>query len=163
MRPTELLNFKRWLLVLISNQRLYVLERDTIIRSYPVSTSKFGPGQKKDSFKTPLGLHRIYKKIGEGVPLGGVFAARKFTGEVAEIPSAGDLITTRILWLEGLEEGKNRGGDVDSRERFIYIHGTPEEHLLGKPASKGCIRMGNRDILELFKIVEEGTPVLILL
>ncbi len=162
MKPRELLELKRWILVILSAQRLYLLEREEIIKSYPVSTSKFGHGQEKNSFKTPLGLHRIYRKIGEGVPVGGVFVARKFTGKVAKIPSPGDLITTRILWLEGLEEGRNLGGDVDTRERFIYIHGTPEEDLLGKPASRGCIRMGNKDILELFEMVEEGTPVLIL-
>ncbi len=152
----------RYILVVVNQQRLYLMEKNHSIRSYPISTSRFGVGFRRDSFKTPLGIHRVYRKIGEGVPLGGIFVGREFTGEVIAFPSAGDLITTRILWLEGLEEGKNRGGEVDTKERFIYIHGTPEEYLLGKPASKGCIRMGNRDIAELFDMVEEGTPVLIL-
>ncbi len=152
---------KLFILVIISEQKLYLIEGNKILKSYPISSSRFGTGFTKDSFKTPLGIHRVYKKIGYGVPLGGVFVGREFTGEIAVFPAEGDLITTRILWLEGLEEGKNRGGEVDTKERFIYIHGTPEEHLLGTPASKGCIRMGNRDIAELFDLVEEETPVLI--
>ncbi len=148
--------------MVLGEQKLYLMEGRRILRVYRISSSRFGYGSLMDSFKTPLGLHRIYRKIGDGVPPGGVFVGREFTGEVVLFPSRGDLITTRILWLEGMEEGKNRGGIVDTRERFIYIHGTPEEELLGSPASKGCIRMGNWDILDLFEMVDENTPVLIL-
>ena len=149
-------------------QRLYLWEPDPegdrLIREYPVSTAKNGLGEQSGSYCTPRGRHRIAEKIGAGQPLHSVFKARGPTGEVwsrelaMEKPGC-DWILTRILWLDGMEEGKNRGGALDSHSRYIYIHGTDEEHLIGTPASHGCIRMKNEDVLELFNLVDEGTEV----
>lgn len=149
-------------------QRLYLWEPypegDMLIREYPVSTAKNGLGEKSGSYCTPRGRHRIAEKIGDRQPLYSVFKARVPTGEVwsrelaAHKPDC-DWILTRILWLEGMEEGKNKGGTVDSHSRYIYIHGTDEEHLIGTPASHGCIRMKNADVLDLFSLVEEGTEI----
>ena len=118
------------------------------------------------TIKTPLGAHVISEKIGKGAKIGSVFKARKFTGEVVEpiterIDIKEDVITTRILWLDGLEKGRNKGGNVDSKSRYIYIHGTAEEGLIGEPASLGCIRMKNMDVIKLFNRVRKGTQVLI--
>ncbi|MCD6454217.1 MAG: L,D-transpeptidase [Candidatus Aminicenantes bacterium] len=151
-----------FIVICIDTQRLLIVENSRILKKYIISTSKYGTGNEKNSYKTPFGVHRIYKKIGDNVPLGGIFVGRKFTGRIARIPDSADLITTRILWLEGLEPNKNRGKNVDTRERYIYIHGTPEEDKIGIPSSKGCIRMKNKDIIELFKYVEEGTLLYIL-
>ena len=160
-----------WILVLISKQKLYLMKGKEIVKEYPVSTGKNGVGFVDGSFQTPLGVHRICEKIGEGLPIGAVLKGRKFTGEIAEIEkrpiaTGKDLITTRILWLEGLEEGKNKGYDedgrlVDTKKRYIYIHGTHEEGLIGTPASHGCIRMKNEDILELWEKVGKKTLVVI--
>lgn len=149
-------------------QRLYLWEPypdgDMLIREYPVSTAKNGLGERNGSFCTPRGRHRIAEKIGADQPLYAVFKSRVPTGEVwspaldAKKPDC-DWILSRILWLDGMEEGKNRGGTVDSHSRYIYIHGTNEEHLVGKPASHGCIRMKNDDVAELFELVETGTEV----
>ncbi|MEO5340630.1 MAG: L,D-transpeptidase [Magnetococcus sp. MYC-9] len=132
-------------------------------REWPVSTAAAGFGNRQDSGQTPVGLHRIAACIGADEPCGMVFKSRLATGEiVAECTQpAGDFITSRILWLEGLEEGVNRGEGCDSRARYIYIHGTPYRTLLGQPASAGCVRMDNQHILELFPQVQEGTLVLI--
>jgi lipoprotein-anchoring transpeptidase ErfK/SrfK len=149
-------------------QRLYLWEPypdgDMLIREYPVSTAKNGLGEQSGSYCTPRGRHRIAEKIGAGQPLNAVFKARVPTGEIwsrelAASEPGRDWILTRILWLEGLEEGRNRGMPVDTHERYIYIHGTDEEHLIGKPASHGCIRMKNEDVVDLFNLVEEGTLV----
>ena len=153
--------------VKISEQRLYLLQNRHILASYSVSTSRHGTGNRAGSHKTPLGVHRIAEKIGDGCQAGEIIKARKPTGRLAAVVSeprsAGqDMITTRILWLEGLEPGINRGMGVDSYERYIYIHGTPEEGLIGQPASIGCIRMQNADVIELFNAVDEGTLVQIL-
>ncbi|MBF0162831.1 MAG: L,D-transpeptidase, partial [Magnetococcales bacterium] len=131
--------------------------------SWPVSTGVAGFGNRQDSGQTPTGLHRIAACIGAEEPCGMVFKSRQPTGTLmlACTEPAGDFITSRILWLEGLEEGVNRGEGCDSRARYIYIHGTPYAHLLGQPASAGCIRMDNRHILELFPLVRTGTLVLI--
>jgi lipoprotein-anchoring transpeptidase ErfK/SrfK len=149
-------------------QRLYLWEvhpgGDMLIREYPVSTARNGLGERDGSYCTPRGRHRVAEKFGGGQPIYGVFKARQPTGEIwspvfdKEHPN-GDWILTRILWLEGLEEGKNLGGEVDSHDRYIYIHGTSEEHLIGQPSSHGCIRMLNADIAELYDLVEVGTPV----
>ena len=131
---------------------------------WPVSTGLAGFGNVENSGCTPTGLHRIAACIGAGEPLGAVFKGREPTGEVVtnlEQPT-GDYITTRILWLEGLEVGCNAGPGVDSRSRYIYIHGTPYESQLGSPVSAGCVRMKNRDVLELFNMVQVGTLVLII-
>lgn len=149
-------------------QRLYLWEPypdgDMLIREYPISTAKNGLGEQCGSYCTPRGRHRIAEKIGAGQPLYAVFKSRVPTGEIwshelAEEKSGCDWILTRILWLEGLEEGRNKGGEVDTHDRYIYIHGTNEEHLIGQPVSHGCIRMKNADVAELFDLVEEGTDV----
>jgi len=105
----------------------------------------------------------IAQKIGDGAPLNTIFKSRKNTGKIADIDqqSDEDYVTSRILWLKGLEPGHNAGPGVDSFARYIYIHGTHEENLIGQPASHGCIRMRNQDVLELFERVQEGTEVLI--
>lgn len=149
-------------------QRLYLWEPDPegdrLIREYPVSTARNGLDEQDGSYCTPRGRHRVAEKIGDGQPLCAVFKARVPTGEIWSRELTGtkpdcDWILTRILWLEGLEEGKNRGGTVDSHSRYIYIHGTDEEHFIGTPASHGCIRMKNADVLDLFNQVEAGTEV----
>lgn len=143
----------------ISNQMLYVNAGDKIKKSYEVSTSKYGVGNKMGSNKTPLGLHRIAGKFGRNARLGAIFKKRRLTGKLVKLGAGGDLITTRILRLEGLDKGINKGKGIDSFQRCIYIHGTPEEKLIGKPVSHGCIRMRNRDIVELFSLVKRNTLV----
>ena len=148
----------------VSEQRLYLVQGNRPVGSCPVSTSKYGVGNKNGSNKTPLGTHRVKKKYGAGAEKGAVFIARANTGRIARIYTEPkdldeDLVTTRILWLEGLEKGLNKGKGVDSYSRYIYIHGTPEEGLIGTPASHGCVRMKNDDVIELFNRVEEGTLV----
>jgi L,D-transpeptidase YbiS len=143
------------------------LEKQTLAfggRTWPVSTSRFGAGEQNGSFRTPRGRHIVRAKIGAGQPLGAVFVRRRPTGEVwtpelqAQYPGR-DWILTRILWLSGLEPGRNRLRDVDTMRRYIYLHGTPDTTELGKPGSHGCVRMANRDIVELFDLVEPGTEV----
>jgi len=148
-------------------QKLLVLQGNQVQQIYAVSTSRTGLGQRQGSQRTPTGLHRIAQKIGAGAPLGTLFRERQATTLRAPILSdhteyPEDAVTTRILWLEGLEEGHNRGGRVDSHARYIYIHGTPEEGWLGTPKSHGCVRMGNAAVAALFDNVTEGTLVLIL-
>ena len=136
-------------------------------KTYSVSTSKFGLGEKNGSFCTPRGRHIVRAKIGAGQPLGSVFVRRRTTGEVwtpelhTRYPGR-DWILTRILWLSGRERGLNRLGDVDTMRRYIYIHGTPDSAELGKPGSIGCVRMRNRDIAELYDLVAPYTEVEIL-
>ena len=151
----------------ISSQRLFLKENGQIIRSYPVSSSAFGEGQIENSFKTPYGKHKIKTKIGTNVNKNDFFISRQHISQSANIihdpiDSEDDFITSRIMWLEGTEEGFNSGGSVDSFKRYIYIHGTHEEGLIGQKASHGCIRMLNHDVIELFKLVSEGTLVTIL-
>ena len=151
----------------ISSQRLFLKENGQIIRSYPVSSSSFGEGQIENSFKTPYGKHKIKTKIGTNVNKNNFFISRQHIPQSATIihepiDSKDDFITSRIMWLEGEEEGFNRGGSVDSFKRYIYIHGTHEEGLIGQKASHGCIRMFNHDVIELFELVSEGTVVNIL-
>jgi len=129
-----------------------------VVESFRCSTSRFGIGQKADSNRTPLGLHRIANKIGGGAPTGTVFKGRRAVGLTWKgMPDA--KITTRILWLEGLEPGLNRGGDVDSHARYIYIHGTGDETSVGRPASCGCIHMTAADLVPLFDKLPRGTLV----
>jgi lipoprotein-anchoring transpeptidase ErfK/SrfK len=138
-----------------------------LIRSYPVSTSRNGPGEAKDSFCTPRGRHIVRAKIGAGAAENTIFIGRRPSGEIYS-PELGernpgrDWILTRILWLSGCEPGFNRLSKVDTMQRYIYIHGSPDSAQMGKPGSIGCIRMRNRDILELFDQVAPGTPVDIL-
>jgi lipoprotein-anchoring transpeptidase ErfK/SrfK len=133
-------------------------------RTYAVSTSKHGVGEKNGSFCTPRGRHIVRAKIGAGQPENAVFVRRRPTGEIwtpelhARYPGR-DWILTRILWLSGCEPGKNRLRDVDTMRRYIYIHGSPDVAEMGKPGSIGCIRMRNRDILELFDLVPAYVPV----
>ena len=155
-----------WLLVNTSEQILRVLNGDAEVYRYPISTSKYGNGCQQDSLQTPTGGHIVEKCIGGDQPAREVFVGRKPTGQLAEIisdPTASelDLILTRILWLKGLEKNKNLGQGCDSYDRYIYIHGTHEEGLLGTPASHGCVRMSNIDVIELYDHVAEGTFVYI--
>jgi lipoprotein-anchoring transpeptidase ErfK/SrfK len=148
----------------LAEQRLDLLHGRDLARSYPVSTSKHGAGELRDTFKTPRGRHVIRAKIGAGVPIGAVFRGRRPTGEIyseelARAQPGRDWILTRILWLSGTELGKNRLGDVDTMRRYIYIHGTPDSTPLGVPGSVGCVRMGNAAIVELFDLVPTGTVV----
>lgn len=150
----------------IASQRLVLLESGLLVRDYPVSTGANGHGCEAGSYRTPIGLHRIKLKIGEGQPPGAVFIGRRPTGEVfcpalRDAAPGRDWILTRILWLQGLEPGRNRGQNVDTLRRYIYIHGTPDEGMGQRPSSHGCIRMFNGDVVELFSRVSAGTPVLI--
>jgi lipoprotein-anchoring transpeptidase ErfK/SrfK len=135
-----------------------------LLRRYAVSTGANGVGEEMNSFCTPRGRHIIRAKIGSGQPVNSVFVQRRPTGEIytpelgAQHPGR-DWILTRILWLSGCEPGYNRLGSCDTMRRYIYIHGTPDSTQLGKPGSRGCVRMGNADMLELFELVEPGTPV----
>ena len=123
------------------------------------STSRFGIGQTEGSNCTPLGLHRIVEKIGAGAPAGTVFKSRQIIGHTSQPELADAKITTRILWLEGLEPGFNRGGNVDSHSRYIYIHGTADQASIGKPASCGCIHLADTDLIPLFDLLPAGTLV----
>lgn len=151
------------LYVSVQSQRMYLVIHGKMKAEYVISTSRNGLGEYKDSYRTPEGLHRVVRKFGQGVPEFGVFKGRQFTGSIAQESTANDdLITSRILWLDGLEPGVNEGGDVDSMKRGIYIHGTADEASLGRPSSHGCIRMRNKDVIALFDRVPVGTLVVIL-
>ncbi len=132
-------------------------------RSFPVSTAKNGMGNRIESYKTPFGIHRIRQKIGGGEPRGMIFEAREPIGRIArDLDNRGrDEITSRILWLDGLEDGVNRNGVHDTYSRYIYIHGTSDEKRIGEPVSAGCIRMRNDDVIELFAEVLVNDLVLI--
>lgn len=143
------------LLVDVPSQRVALLdEGGAVTASWPVSTSRFGLGSEEGSFRTPTGRFEIAEKIGAGEPPWMVFKGRVATGELAAPGGTEDLVLTRILWLEGCDPG-NR----NTRERYIYFHGTNQEELLGTPASHGCIRLANDAILDLFERVSVGTPV----
>lgn len=148
----------------VSMQKLSLYEGLKELHSYSISTSAYGTGSQAGSMKTPLGLHRVKRKIGARAATGTIFKGRVDTGRIARIHlepehTGDDFVTSRILWLDGMEPGENSGGDVDSYRRYIYIHGTHEEGLIGQPASHGCIRMRNADVIELFDLVPEKTPV----
>ena len=148
----------------ISSQTLSYIVKGTVSKKYNISSSYYGTGSEANSLKTPLGKHEIYKKIGNELPINAILKGRVWNGAIADIIEGPidtdyDHVTSRILWLDGLEEGKNRGNGVDSRNRYIYIHGTAEEGLIGKPASDGCIRMYNNEVIELFELVSEKTQV----
>jgi lipoprotein-anchoring transpeptidase ErfK/SrfK len=136
-----------------------------LVQSYVISTSKRPPSNLKDSLGTPRGLHEIAERIGAGQPPGMVYRSRVPTGRhYSELPDAGtheNLITGRILWLRGLEPGVNRGGNVDTYARYVYIHGTNHEDRIGEPLSSGCVLMRNREIVELSEQVRTGDHVLI--
>ena len=153
---------ERLLVVDVERQRATLLDGETAVASWPVSTSRNGIGGTKGSYRTPPGWHRVHRRIGEDAASGTVFVSREPTGETwrGEAPDE-DLILTRILTLEGLEDGVNRGPGCDSLERYIYLHGTNHEALIGRPVSHGCVRLSNRDVTELFTRLEKGDFVLI--
>lgn len=151
----------------IGDQSMLLVDASgAVIRRYVISTAALGAGEQAGSFQTPRGCHLVRAKIGAGQPCGAVFKARRPTGEVwtpelhAQHPGR-DWVLSRILWLSGCEVGRNRLGAVDTMRRYIYLHGTPDCEPMGRPASHGCIRMRNREIIELFELVPAGTPVLI--
>jgi len=155
------------LFVSVTNQKMYHIKDNIIINKYIISTSEFGTGNKAGSNKTPIGMHKIKSKHGDKTPINGRMIERVFNGEISKIytdkkKSKTDDITSRIFWLEGLEEGVNKGKNIDSFKRYIYIHGTSEEGRLGSPASHGCIRMKNKEVVDLYNKIEVGTLVLIL-
>ena len=151
-----------FLVVSTETQELLVCVNDTVVERYDASTSRFGNGNRENSCKTPPGIHRIKEKYGAGAPSGRIFRDREDTGEDWDHGQTGDnLILTRILRLEGLEQGINQGAGVDSYERYIYIHGTGREDLIGTPLSHGCVCLRNLDVVRLFDLVSEGTLVYI--
>jgi lipoprotein-anchoring transpeptidase ErfK/SrfK len=142
-------------IVSVPDQKIAVVENGFTIARFPVSTSRYGVGDGFNSFATPLGTMEVAGKIGEGAPMGAVFRHRRMTGEVLPPNSTGrDPIVTRILWLRGLESC-----NANAFSRNIYIHGTPVEHLIGRPASYGCIRMRSKDIVTLFNMMPVGAMV----
>lgn len=150
----------------ISKQQLILFDEEDSIKQYSISTAKNGLGERKNSECTPRGEHIIAEKIGQGAKENSVFVGRIETNELynsklRDFHPRRDWILTRILWLSGTEEGKNKGGDVDSHDRYIYIHGSPEDIEMGYPGSRGCIRMRNSDVVELFNLVNVGTRVTI--
>jgi lipoprotein-anchoring transpeptidase ErfK/SrfK len=151
------------LIVSIAEQTVSLFEKDKFIKIFSCSTSRFGIGQTEGSNRTPLGLHRIAEKIGVGVMAGTVFKARKAVGHTSQPEFADAKITTRILWLEGLESGLNKGFNggvnVDSHERYIYIHGKADQKSIGQPASHGCIHLADADLIPLFDLLPGGTLV----
>ena len=153
------------LYVSIHRQALFHVRDQQLMQVYPVATAKAGLGGVDGSWRTPTGLHRISEKYGDGVPELGILRDRKFTGELADPDFAGvdkDWITSRILWLDGLEPGVNRGDNVDSHARYIYIHGTANEKSIGTASSMGCVRMRNHDVIRLYDAVPVGALVVIL-
>lgn len=138
----------------VGNQRLDLHQQDGTTISYPISTSKYGLGTQEGSFKTPTGRFRIYAKYGGESPAWMSFQGRKPTGVIASLGGDEDLILSRILWLDGIDPENS-----NTRDRYIYIHGTNQEELIGTPASHGCIRLRNNQMIELFELVDEGTPL----
>lgn len=160
-------SFDSYLFVSVKRQKIFYIKNGNVEKIFLISTAKKGLGQEIHSEKTPEGLHQIKQKIGSNLPKDAILREREYSGEIATIYTdetdvEDDFVTSRIMWLEGLESGINRGGNVDSYNRYIYIHGTPEEGLIGKPASHGCVRMKNSEVIELFDLVQVNTPVLIL-
>jgi hypothetical protein len=155
------------IVVSIDQQKLWHFQGQEC-RTYVVSTARAGRGCVQDSLQTPDGLHQVCEKIGAGAVPGMVFKARQPTGKLASewATPEDNLITSRILWLDGLEPGRNQGMDaqgrlVDTRRRFVYIHGTNQQDKLGQPNSHGCVLLSDRDVIQLFDLVPVGTPVLL--
>jgi L,D-transpeptidase YbiS len=142
--------------VSVRDQELKLRRGRKIIRRYPVSTSRFGLGSEEGSNKTPLGQFRVSDKIGEAMPAGTIFVSRVPLKPDHPLPPTQDLVLSRILWLDGLD-----AHNANTRDRFIYIHGTKHENKIGQPDSHGCIRMRNADVIELFDLVDVDTPVTI--
>jgi lipoprotein-anchoring transpeptidase ErfK/SrfK len=148
----------------ISNQRLYVIQNSAQTHSFAISSSKYGEGSTANSFKTPLGKHSVKTMIGENALKNTIFISRINTKRQADIiesfnDSSDDYVTSRIIWLTGEEPGFNSGEGIDSYNRYIYIHGTHEEGLIGTKASHGCIRMFNDDVIKLYSMIKKGTKV----
>ena len=159
--------FSNFIYVDINKQQLFLLDNRVTIKKYNISTSTRGVGNKSNSLQTPEGLHKIKSKYGQGVPIGGILDHRKFNGEIASInldttSTAIDIICTRVIRIIGLEDGVNKGGEVDTYLRKIYLHGTNEEGLIGKESSHGCIRMKNQDIVDLFDRVKKDMLIVML-
>lgn len=153
------------LYISVTRQALFHVRNGVLLGEYPIGTASNGLGAQVDSYRTPTGLHRVSEKYGDAVPPLGILKDREFTGELADPEFAGvdkDWITSRILWLSGLEPGVNQGGEVDSHERYIYIHGTANERSVGTPSSMGCIRMRNVDVIALYDQVPVGALVVVL-
>ncbi len=152
-------------MVRIGAHTLQLFERGVLVKAWTISTSRKPPSNLKGSLGTPRGLHEIAERIGAGAPPGMVFRSRNPTGqhfsEIIASEQENNLITTRILWLRGLEPGVNQGGEVDTYGRYVYIHGTNHEHRIGEALSAGCVLMRNLDIIELFEVVRSGDQVLI--
>lgn len=146
------------LCVSIDEQLLHWFKQGQLFKHHVCSTSKFGISQEEGSNCTPLGLHAIREKIGDGEPVGTVFKGRVVVGRDG-IDNPDARITTRIMWLEGLEEGFNRGGNVDTHDRYVYIHGTGDESKIGQPDSHGCVHLKADDLIALFDAVPSGTLV----
>lgn len=146
------------MVVSVPDQKIAVIENGLLIAQYPISTSRYGLGDHNGSYATPVGKLQVAAKIGNGAPLGAVFKSRHFTGEILRPNAPGrDPIVTRILWLRGLEASNEHAFG-----RSIYIHGTPVERLIGRPASYGCIRMRSRDVVQLFNMVDLGAEINVL-
>lgn len=152
----------------VSRQTLVLQDREgRVLMETRISTARNGTGERRNSECTPRGQHVIRAKVGGGQPANAVFVSRRPTGEIyspqlrAAFPGR-DWILTRILWLSGCEVGRNRLGDVDTMRRYVYIHGCPDEDPMGTPSSRGCVKMRNSEIIQLYDIVEPGTPVTIL-
>lgn len=166
MKNNESSDVRNYLDICIASQQLTVYMDGKRMQRYPVSTAKKGAGELMGSECTPTGWHKIRAKIGAGQPLNSVFVGRRPTGEIYNADLGGlhpqrDWILTRILWLGGLEAGKNRYGKVDTTWRYIYIHGCPDQLMNGSPDSHGCVRMKNADVLDLFNRVDVGVKVYI--
>lgn len=146
----------RSIYISIHDQRLTLKEGESLISTYPVSTSRFGIGTEEGSMKTPIGRFRVAEKIGGNMPSGTIFRSRVPLNPEDPLPTTEDLVMSRILWLDGMDEY-----NANTRDRFIYIHGTKHEDKIGSPVSHGCIRMRNADVMELFDLVHEDTPVVI--
>jgi len=146
--------FQTTLRISVPRQILEVVRNGQVDASFPISTSKFGLGSEPGSYKTPVGRFRIAEKIGANAPLNAVFKSREFTGEISQLAGDEDLILTRILWLDGLDPA-----NANTHDRYVYIHGTNQEARIGSPASHGCVRMRNPDIVQLFDRIPEGTIV----
>ena len=147
------------LTVSIAEQTVSLFEEGKFVKTFPCSTSRFGIGQTEASNMTPLGLHCIAEKIGGGEPAGTIFKSREVVGTVSELGVKAGRITTRIMWLEGLEPGFNEGGSVDTHDRYIYIHGTGDQESIGRPDSHGCIHLADADLIALFDLLPGGTLV----
>ncbi len=151
------------LYVSVRSQLMYHVKGRSMLKEYTISTAAKGLGGEQDSYRTPTGLHYVRERFGGGLPPWSILQDRVATGEIADSTAVGtrDVITSRILWLSGMESGLNEGGNVDSYARWIYIHGTAVERSLGTPCSHGCIRMRNRDVIELFDRIPIGALVVI--